>query len=93
MLNAGDLEDRILELLTTEYAAAHQHDMTGAQVVQTPQEDGTVKSEITFQYGSPSFDPEDTRPLARAIAQAVVEHIGSHAEVTGTGVGADWRIE
>lgn len=86
------LEDRIIDIMETEHAAANSDAVVGVEVTQTPQEDGTLESEIEYRRGTPPFDREGVRPLARAIAQAVVEHIASNAEITGTGVGADWRI-
>lgn len=92
-MRPDELEERILDIMETEHAAANSDAIVGVNVTQTPKEDGTLESEIEYETGTPPFDKEGARPLARAIAQAVVEHITSNAAITGTGVGADWRIE
>jgi hypothetical protein len=95
-MNAGELEISIIDILEREHNAINTDEVIGAEIVQTPKEDGTLESTIEFERGTPPFDRTIVVPLARAIAQAVVQHITANAEVgdsgsAGTPAGT-WRI-
>lgn len=50
-------------------------------VTPVPQEDGTTEVELNSEMGPPELDEKSFRPLAQAIAEALVTHIQSSAEV------------
>jgi hypothetical protein len=89
------LESAILAVFREVTPQLLPNEVKGVEVTTTPKEDGTSVCTIEEQRGPVEVTSEATRalrPLARAIAIAVVEHIESHAEITGTGAGTDWRI-
>lgn len=95
-MDASVLEDAIISVLKEVTPQLLPDVVKGVEVSEVPLEDGSSNYETTEQRG-PAEVTEDgessTRPLARAIATAVIEHITANAAITGTGVGDDWRIE
>lgn len=91
MLNKDTLAGAIADLIVSESANS---ETTRAEVSQTPKEDGTLETAVTFSSGPVVVDREKVMPLARAIAQAVVDHIKTHAEVQDLDPtnGGTWRI-
>lgn len=90
------LEEAIIGVLKAVTPQLLPDVQKGVEVVEVPLEDGS-STYTTVTNRGPAEVTEDgenaIRPLARAIATAVVEHITANAEITGTGVGTDWRIE
>lgn len=87
-MDATALEDSIINIMRREHNATNTDEVIGATIVQTPKEDGTIESTVELERGTPPFNREAVVVLARAIAQAVVQHITSHADVDG----GTWRI-
>jgi len=69
--------------------------VVGFDVSQVPRDDGTISYTVLERRGTRSLTDEEMermRPMAQAIAEAVVEHITSHAQANDTVAGAAWRI-
>lgn len=95
-MDAEVLEEAILNVLKEVTPQLLPDVVKGVDVTEVPLEDGSSSYETEEQRG-PAEITEDgeasSRPLARSIATAVIEHITANAVITGTGVGDDWRIE
>lgn len=61
-------------------------------VTPIPQANGTTKIELNTEMGPPELDEKTFRPLAQAIATAVVAHLQSSAEADDTAADEKWRI-
>ena len=95
-MDAEVLEEAIIDVLKEVTPQLLPDTVKGVEVTEVPLEDGSSNFETTEQRGPAEVTEEGeaaTRPLARAIATAVIEHITANAVITGSGVGTDWRIE
>ena len=94
-MNSDELGERIVDAMELLHSSQPETKI-GVNVIQTPKEDGTLDTTIEDVMGRPEFNRAAITPLAYAIAQAVVEHITSHAEVDDTGSAGTpagtWRI-
>lgn len=92
-MDADVLEQQILDIFVTESELQFARVVKGVNITEVPYEDGTSKYDVELQYGPIEVDVEKSRPLAKAIARAVVDHIARHAQVADIGPGAGtWRI-
>jgi hypothetical protein len=94
-MNAASLEDLIMSKLSTALRTTFDNVVVGYDVSQVPRDDGTLSYEVEERRGVITMTREQLekmRPMARAIAQAVVEHLTSHAQANDTAAGQSWRI-
>jgi len=91
--------DSLTEAIVTNYSAEMKASfpevVKSVTVEQIPKEDGSFEYETTPQMGPVEVDEAKFRPMAKAIAKAVIEHIQSSAyadDNDGT-AGGDWRIK
>jgi hypothetical protein len=80
MLNSKSLADSLISIYRIKLAQSKPvvKNVT-AEAIPIP--GGGTNYELTKQMGPPEFDEELFRPLAEAIAEAVVSHIQSSSEV------------
>jgi len=64
----------------------------GGTVTQIPKEDGSTDYQVDEQRGPMEIDEEGFRPLAEAVAEAVIEHLRSNGQVNDMTAGKLWRI-
>jgi hypothetical protein len=94
-LDATSLEAAVFAKLRVKTPQLLPDEFRRIVVTNTPREDGTSDYSTQEERGPAEITPEierALRPLIQSIVEAVVEHIETNADVTGTGVGADWRI-
>jgi len=93
-LNEAVLANLIADIYHLEMVAAFPTVVKGVEVIEVPREDGTMSYDVTLVRGPNEPDEASIRPMANAIAQAVIRHIKAHAEVNDTdaGAGGSWRI-
>jgi len=92
-LSATRLEQRIISIFRVTARSLYPDVVKSVSVRQVPKSDGTVDVELTEHRGPLEVDERYMIPLARAIAQAVVEEIKSGAEVEDTVALQTWRIK
>jgi len=92
MLNATALETQILELYAQELAGAFPDVLKGVEIERVSREDGTEQITVVERRGPIEVDANKLRPLARAIAQAVVQHLVTHGEAVDPAGVANWRL-
>lgn len=91
-MRASELERVIITKVQQATRSLKSNEVLDVKVTQTPREDGSVEYNIEERRGPVEIKEEDLRPLARGVAEAVVEFLTASATITGTGVGSDWRI-
>lgn len=89
---ASELERVIITKVQQSTRSLKPNEVLDVKVTQTPREDGSVEYNTEERRGPIEIKEEDLRPLARGIAEALVEFLSASATITGTGVGSDWRI-
>lgn len=93
-MSVDSLTESIVSLYKLEAAAAFPQMTKSVTVGQIPKEDGSFEYSVTAVKGPAEVDEDKFRPLAKAIAQAVIEHLKSSAEAVDGGFGTGrWRIE
>jgi hypothetical protein len=92
-LSADKLERRIINIFRTTVRSLYPDVVKSVTILEIPKSDGTVKHEVTENRGPLEIEEKNLIPLARAIAQAVVEEITSGAEVSDTTAAQTWRIK
>lgn len=91
-LDSAELRTKLVSLFR-EYSAALYPDVVKSVVVtQVPKEDGQMRFEVTEIRGPLEINEAAIEPLAKAIADAVVEHLLLNGEVVDTAAGQTWRI-
>lgn len=91
-LDANRLEQRIITIFRATVRSLYPDVVKGVTVKEVPKADGTVGHEIEEQRGPLELEDRHLIPMARAIAQAVVEEITSGAEVPDTAAAQTWRV-
>lgn len=93
-MNATRLENSIITNLKIFAPALFPDVVKNVTVEEHPKQDGTITFVVVEQRGPMEVDEASLRPLARAIAEAVIAEIRAGAEVDDTDVGAGgtWRI-
>jgi len=93
-LDASSLERLIIDIFRREVSQQYSDVVKGMEIETTQREDGTTSYEVVEIRGALEVRAHEMRPLARAIAQAVVQHFSQHAEVDDpvTPTNERWRI-
>ena len=93
-MDPNSLAFAIVNNYKRELRAAFPSVVKSVTVKQIPKEDGTFEYRTTNVTGPAEIDEERFAPLAKAIAQAIVDHINSSAEADDTDPtnGGKWRI-
>lgn len=91
-MDATRLEQRIIGIFRTTARSLYPDVVKSVTVREIPKNDGTIGHEVVEHRGPLEVDVTSLVPLARAIAQAVVEEITSGAEVEDTVAVQTWRI-
>lgn len=94
-MDIDSLTDTIVANYSAEMRAAFPEVVKSVTVEQVPKEDGSFEYNTTPQMGPVEVDEAKFRPMARAIAKAVIEHLQSsaYADDTDAGAGGQWRIK
>jgi hypothetical protein len=92
-LNATRLERRIVSTFRATVRSLYPDVVRSVTVREIPKSDGTMDHEVTENRGPLEIEEKHLIPLARAIAQAVVEEIKSGAEVSDAAAAQTWRIK
>lgn len=92
-LDATRLESRIISIFRATIRSLYPDVVKEVTVREIPKNDGTIDHEIVEHRGPLEVEERHMIPLARAIAQAVVEEINSSAEVDDTVAGRFWRVK
>ena len=87
------LTQTIVSKYKAKMSAAFPDIVKGGTVVQIPKEDGSTEYQTVEQRGPMEINEEGFRPLAEAVAEAVIEHLKSSGQVDDTTAGSKWRIE
>lgn len=95
-LDAQCLGESIVDAIE-RFNALQPDTQVGVTVRQVPKEDGTLDTVVEPIMGRPPFNRAGVEPLAYAIANAVVEHLTSHADIIDNGTvitpAGTWRIQ
>ena len=93
-LDATRLENRFISLFRSISKQLYPNVVKKVDVREVTKDDGTVDHEITEERGPLEIEDQYLVPLARAMAQAVVEEITAGAEVDDTDAvsGGTWRV-
>lgn len=91
-LDASRLENRILGIFRATVRSLYPDVVKSVSVREIPKSDGSVDHEIVEHRGPLEMEERHLVPLARAIAQAVVEEIKAGAEVQDTVAAQTWRV-
>jgi hypothetical protein len=93
-MDVHSLTEAIVTTYSLEMKNAFPEVLKSVTVEQIPKEDGSFEYTTTPTMGPVEVDEAKFRPLARAIAKAVIEHIASSAEAVDTSTAPGrWRIE
>jgi hypothetical protein len=92
MLSSSSLADAIISAYRIKLSESKQV-VKNVTATATPIPGGGTNYEINKQMGPPEFDEELFRPLAEAIAEAVVSHIQSSSEVEDLSALSIWRVK
>ena len=93
-LDATRLENRFISIFRSTVKQLYPNVVKKVDVREIKKEDGTLDHEITEERGPLEIEDQYLVPLARAMAQAVVEEITAGAEVDDTDPtnGGTWRV-
>lgn len=92
-MNIDSLTETIVVNYSAEMKAAFPEVVKSVTVEQIPKEDGSFEYKTTPHMGPVEVDEAKFRPMARAIARAVIEHLQSSAYADDTSVNpGQWRI-
>lgn len=93
-LNASALAQTIVSKYRAKLRVAFPDEPKGGIVEMIPKEDGSMDYKTTVYRGPVELDERTFRPLAEAVAEAVIEHLRSSGEVPDTdpAAGGTWRI-
>jgi hypothetical protein len=93
-LNVQALTQTIISKYRSKLRQAFPDEAKGGTVDMIPKEDGSMDYKTTTYRGPVELDERTFRPLAEAVAEAVIEHLKSSGEVPDTdpGAGGTWRI-
>lgn len=93
-MDIDSLTESIVQNYSSEMKAAFPEVVKSVTVEQVPKEDGSFEYNTTPQTGPVEVDEAKFRPMARAIAKAVIEHLQSSAYADDTSVNpGQWRIK
>lgn len=91
-LDADVLADLMTALFQDEMEVAFPEMVKSRTVVPETLDDGQVRYNVVEETGPIEIDPEQVRPMFKAIGRAIVEFLKGHAEVHDTAAGQRWRI-
>ena len=91
-LDALALTQTIISKYKAKMTEAFPDVPKGGTVSQIPKEDGSTEYQVVEQRGPMEIDEEGFRPLAEAVAEAVIEHLKSNGQVNDVSDGSNWRI-
>ena len=92
-MDVDSLTETIVSSYTAEMKAAFPEVVKSVTVEQIPKEDGSFEYNTTPQMGPVEVDEAKFRPLAKAIAKSVIEHLQSSAIADDTSINpGQWRI-
>ena len=93
-MDADSLATLIVSNYKREMREAFPSVVKSVNIEQVPKEDGTLEYQIENVTGPAEVDEARFRPLAKAIAAAIVSHLNSSAEADDTDPtnGGKWRI-
>jgi hypothetical protein len=92
-MSISSLTEAIVATYKLEMRVAFPAIVKSVTVEQIPKEDGSFEYNVIPVMGPVEVDEARFRPMAKAIAKAVIEHIASSAEAIDVIASERWRIE
>lgn len=87
-LNSETLTNLIVSKYKAKMRAAFPDELKGGTVTSIPNEDGSVEYNTEEERGPIEIDEEGFRPLAEAVAEAVIQHLKSSGTVPSITTGS-----